>query len=67
MRISISGNYTRRIKMKVNVANAVKHIVNWAFPLFWGGLLYLVYDDYRDNGTATEEQLLMISRNTLCR
>jgi hypothetical protein len=47
--------------MKVNVASAVKNIVNWAFPLFLGGLLYLVYDDYRDNGTATEEQLLMIS------
>lgn len=49
--------------MKVNVASAVKNIVNWAFPLFFlGGLLYLVYDDYRDNGTATEEQLLMISK-----
>ena len=48
--------------MKVNVASAVKNIVNWAFPLFFlGGLLYLVYDDYRDNGTATEEQVLMIS------
>ncbi len=35
MRISISGNYTGRIKMKVNVASAVKNIVNWAFPLFF--------------------------------
>lgn len=53
--------------MKVNVASAVKNIVNWAFPLFfWGGLLYLVYDDYRDNGTATEEQLLMISHEIPC-
>ncbi|HBW2765556.1 TPA: hypothetical protein MEW02_003506 [Klebsiella pneumoniae] len=53
--------------MKVNVASAVKNIVNWAFPLFfWGGLLYLVYDDYRDNGTATEEQLLMISHEISC-
>ncbi|EOZ5542348.1 hypothetical protein ACQSPG_005622, partial [Klebsiella pneumoniae] len=33
---------------------------------FWGGLLYLVYDDYRDNGTATEEQLLMISHAIPC-
>ncbi|MBR7398123.1 hypothetical protein [Klebsiella variicola] len=31
-----------------------------------GGLLYLVYDDYRDNGTATEEQLLMISHEIPC-
>jgi hypothetical protein len=52
--------------MKVNVASAVKNIVNWAFPLFFGGLLYLVYDDYRDNGTATEEQLLMISHEIPC-
>ncbi|ASC31667.1 TPA: hypothetical protein ME365_004273 [Klebsiella pneumoniae] len=53
--------------MKVNVASAVKNIVNWAFPLFFlGGLLYLVYDDYRDNGTATEEQLLMISHKIPC-
>lgn len=53
--------------MKVNVASAVKNIVNWAFPLFFlGGLLYLVYDDYRDNGTATEEQLLMISHEVPC-
>ncbi len=52
--------------MKVNVASAVKNIVNWAFPLFLGGLLYLVYDDYRDNGTATEEQLLMISHEIPC-
>ncbi len=37
--------------MKVNVASAVKNIVNWAFPLFfWGGLLYLVYDYYADGG-----------------
>ena len=53
--------------MKVNGASAVKNIVNWAFPLcFLGGLLYLVYDDYRDNGTATEEQLLMISHEKPC-
>ncbi|WP_323115510.1 hypothetical protein [Klebsiella variicola] len=53
--------------MKINVACMVKNIVKWAFPLFLlGGLLYLVYDDYRGNDTATEEQLLMISHEVPC-
>ncbi|HDS6520182.1 TPA: hypothetical protein QHW61_005252 [Klebsiella oxytoca] len=53
--------------MKTSVASRVKKIVNWVSPLFLlGGLLYLVYDDYRDNGTATEEQLLMISHEIPC-
>ncbi|WP_058914091.1 hypothetical protein [Entomohabitans teleogrylli] len=46
--------------MKINVASMVKNIVSWAFPLFLLG--YLVYDDYRDNSTATEEQLLMTAK-----
>ncbi|HHD2931060.1 hypothetical protein [Klebsiella pneumoniae] len=53
--------------MKINVVSMVKNIVILAFPLFLlGGLLYLIYDDYRDNGTATEEQLLMISHEIPC-
>jgi hypothetical protein len=52
--------------MKVNVATRLKTLLTGPFHSFLGGLLYLVYDDYRDNGTATEEQLLMISHEIPC-
>lgn len=53
--------------MKLKIVYGVKNVINWVFPVFLlGGLLYLVYDDYRDNSTATEEQLLTISHEIPC-
>ena len=53
--------------MKLKGVYGVKIVINWVVPVFLlGGLLYLVYDDYRDNSTATEEQLLTISHEIPC-
>ena len=53
--------------MKLKGVHGVKIVINWVVPVFLlGGLLYLVYDDYRDNSTATEEQLLTISHEIPC-
>ena len=49
------------------ISRWVKYVINWVSSVFLlGGLLYLVYDDYRDNKTATEEQLLTISHEIPC-
>lgn len=53
--------------MKLKGVRGVKIVINWVVPVFLlGGLLYLVYDDYRDNNTATEERLLTISHEIPC-
>ena len=53
--------------MKSKRVCGVKHVINWFSPVFLlGGMLYLVYDDFRDNRTATEEQLLTISHEIPC-
>lgn len=53
--------------MKLKGVHGVKIVINWVVPVFLlGGLLYLVYDDYRDNSTANEEQLLTISHEIPC-
>lgn len=53
--------------MKLKGVRGVKIVINWVVPVFLlGGLLYLVYDDYRDNSTATEEQLLTIFHEIPC-
>ncbi|HBT5239948.1 hypothetical protein electrica_05475 (plasmid) [Klebsiella electrica] len=53
--------------MNTKRACGVRHVINWIVPVFLlGGLLYLFYDDYRDNKTATEEQLLALSHEIPC-